>query len=388
MKDFVFHVPTKIFFGEGHAADFANEVKAYGSKALIVYGGGSVKQNGIYDDIVGALHDAGVETVDHGGIEPNPRVDSVRAGVEKAKEHDIDIVVPIGGGSTIDAAKLIAASTVSGGEPWDIVIKKQAVTGALPIASVLTLAATGSEMDSGSVITNLETKEKLGWGSPEVLPKTSLLNPAYTKTVSPYQTASGTADIMSHTMENYFSIDDSAYLEDSFSEGLLRTCIHYGPLAVKEPDNLEARSNLMWASSWAINGLLKSGKTQSWSVHPMEHELSAYFDITHGVGLAILTPRWLRHLLSDKTAPKIARFGRRVFDIREEDDMKAAEEAIDTLYDFFKSIDIPMSLREVGVEEDALEKMAKSCIEHAGGVIRGFVDLHEDDVLAIYKACF
>ena len=387
MDHFVFSVPTTIFFGEGQVRAFAEAVKSYGDKALIVFGGGSIKKNGIYDEITSALHAAGVKTVDHGGIEPNPRIDSVRAGIARVKQEGVDVIVPIGGGSSIDAAKLIAAGTLTPGDPWAIVKKEVAVKDALPLCAVLTLAATGSEMDTASVITNPETKEKLGWKSSKVLPKASLMNPAYTVSVNGYHTASGTADIMSHTMENYFSVDDSAFMQDSMSEGILRTCRHAGPAAVKDGGDLEARGNLMWASSWAINGLLSTGKSQAWSVHPMEHELSAFYDITHGVGLAILTPRWLRHVLSAKTAPKIARFGRRVFDIQTDDDVDAANEAIEALYNFFVSMGIPMNLKAVGIGEEHLAEMAKACADHAGGVIRGFVDLKEEDILAIYKAC-
>ncbi|WP_215508435.1 iron-containing alcohol dehydrogenase [Peptoniphilus sp. EMRHCC_23] len=387
MNHFVFSVPTTIFFGEGQVRAFAEAVKSYGDKALIVFGGGSIKKNGIYDEITSALHAAGVKTVDHGGIEPNPRIDSVRAGIARVKQEGVDVIVPIGGGSSIDAAKLIAAGTLTPGDPWAIVKKEVAVKDALPLCAVLTLAATGSEMDTASVITNPETKEKLGWKSSKVLPKASLMNPAYTVSVNGYHTASGTADIMSHTMENYFSVDDSAFMQDSMSEGILRTCRHAGPAAVKDGGDLEARANLMWASSWAINGLLSTGKAQAWSVHPMEHELSAFYDITHGVGLAILTPRWLRHVLSAKTAPKIARFGRRVFDIQTDDDVDAANEAIEALYNFFVSMGIPMNLKAVGIGEEHLAEMAKACADHAGGVIRGFVDLKEEDILAIYKAC-
>ena len=387
MNHFVFSVPTTIFFGSNQVRAFAEAVKSYGEKALIVFGGGSIKKNGIYDEITTALHAAGVKTVDHGGIEPNPRIDSVRAGIDLVKKEGVDVIVPIGGGSSIDAAKLIAAGTLTPGDPWAIVKKETTVKNALPLCAVLTLAATGSEMDTASVISNPETKEKLGWKSSKVLPKASLMNPAYTASVNGYHTAAGTADIMSHTMENYFSVDDSAFMQDSMSEGILRTCLHAGPAALKDGGDLEARANLMWASSWAINGLLSTGKGQAWSVHPMEHELSAFYDITHGVGLAILTPRWLRHVLSAKTAAKIARFGRRVFDIPSEDDVDAANEAIDALYDFFVSMGIPMTLKEVGIGEEHLAEMAKACADHAGGVIRGFVDLKEEDTLAIYKAC-
>lgn len=241
-------------------------------------------------------------------------------------------------------------------------------------------------MNSGSVITNLESKEKLGWGSPYVLPKFSFLNPKLTFSVPKYHTAAGTADIMSHTMENYFTLNDGAYLSDRFAEAILKTCIKYGKIAVEEPESYEARANLMWANSWAINGLLNAGKNKSWSVHAMEHELSAFYDITHGVGLAILTPNWLRHCLNEETVDKICEFGKNVFEIEEmQDKFEMANKSIDALSSFFKSIGIPMSLREVGIDEEHLEEMAKLTIEHKGGPIDGFVKLEEDDVLKIYQ---
>lgn len=387
MQDFIFYMPTKILFGD-QAKAFVEEVSPLGDHVLVVYGGGSIKKNGIYEEIVPALQEKGVEVVELAGVEPNPRLETAKKGVSLCRERGVDFILAIGGGSSIDCAKLVAAAVPCEGDPWDIVTGKQAVREALPLVTVLTLSATGSEMDTSSVISRDDSKEKLGWASDLVLPKVSLLNPAYTKTVNAWQTASGTADIMSHTMENYFTSYDDCYLQDSFAEGLLRTCLQYGPVAVKEPENLEARQNLMWAGSWAINGLLDAGKHTAWSVHPMEHELSAYFDITHGAGLAVLTPHWLTHVLNEKTEKKIARFARRVFDCREEDDRKAAEAGIAALAQFFRELGLPKNLEELKIKEEALPEMAQQCIAHKGGPIPGFVDLTEEDVLEIYRAAY
>lgn len=390
MQDFIFEVSTKILFGKDQLDKLGKEVKKYGTKVLLVYGGGSVKRTGLYDKIVDILNRDEIEYIDMPGIEPNPRIDSVRKGVKLVKENNIDFVLAVGGGSVIDASKLIAAAAKTESDPWDIVIGKEKVKSALPIGSILTIAATGSEMDNGSVITNIETKQKLGWGSPHVLPKFAIMNPEFTFTVPKYHTAAGTADIMSHTMENYFSVDESAYLQDRFAEGILKTLIKYGPVAYNDPENYEARANIMWANSWAINGLLDSGKSHGWSVHAMEHELSALYDITHGVGLAILTPKWLEFCLNENTEKRIAEFGYNVFGIQKTDSTRLdAENAIDELYFFFKDeMHIPMSLKEVGIDESHLREMADACIKNKGNKnINGFVELSADDIYEIYRAC-
>ncbi|MCI6157300.1 MAG: iron-containing alcohol dehydrogenase [Peptoniphilaceae bacterium] len=387
MNQFIFHLPTMVFFGEDQADLFAAEARKRGTKALLCYGGGSIRKNGIYEDITGALKNAGITFAELSGIEPNPRLTTAIRGIELARKNDVDMIIAVGGGSTIDCAKLIAAGVKTDADPWNIVCGKARIKEALPIGAVLTIAATGSEMDGNAVITNEKTQEKLGFGSAKVIPEFSLMNPAYTKSVNAYHTAAGTADIMSHTMENYFSVEDDCFLQDSMAEGILRTCVKYGPIAVKDPENLEARQNLMWASSWAINGLLSNGKSNDWSVHGMEHELSAFYDITHGIGLAILTPHWLTHVLSKETAPKIARFGHMVFDLpKSEDVFEDARAAIAALSEFFQSLQIPMHLREVGIDESRLSEMAHAAAVHKRGVIFGFARLEEADILAIYQA--
>lgn len=366
------------------------EIKNYGDKVLLVYGRNSIKKIGLYDDIIKLFEESSIETFELSGIVPNPRIDKVREGVKIVKENDVDFILAVGGGSTIDTAKLIAVSAKTDSDPWDIVIGKENPKDAIPLASILTLAATGSEINSGSVITNEETGQKLGWGSEYARPKFALINPEYTYSVSEYQTAAGTCDIMSHTMENYFTLNDGAYLEDRFAESILKTCMKYGPIAIKEPNNYEARANLIWANSWAINGLLNAGKSTARSVHPMEHELSALRDITQGVGLAILTPYWLEYCLDNERSEKIAEFGYNVFDIEKtESTFEDAKKAIESLREFFISLGIPENLQKEGFKKEDLPIMARNCVNNRPKPeINGFKNLKEEDILNIYKMAF
>lgn len=387
MQDFIYQVETKILFGRDQLENLAREIKKYGDRVLICYGGGSIKRTGLYDKVIKELEENNIFYKELYDIEPNPRVESAKRGVEIVNKYSLNFVLAVGGGSVIDCAKLVAAGSKTEEDPWKIVLGEEIVKDALPIGTILTIAATGSEMDAGSVITNVKTKQKLGWGSKYILPKFSILNPEFTFSVPKYHTAAGAADIMSHTMENYFSLDDGCYMQDRMAEGILKTIIKYGPIAYNDPKNYEARANIMWSNSWAINGLLDTGKSTDWSVHAMEHELSAYYDITHGVGLAILTPRWLKHILNDKTVEKIAEFGKNVFDIEKTSDVyKDANNAIDALYNFFKDeMHIPMTLKEIGIDETHLRDMASATIKHKYGPIEGFQVLDEEDVYEIYK---
>lgn len=390
MYDFNFNISTKILFGKDQLDNLADEIKKYGEKVLLVYGRNSIKKIGLYDKILKIFEDNSINHFELSGVVPNPRIDKVREGVKIAKENDVDFILAVGGGSVVDSAKLIAAGFYTESDPWEIVIKNEEVNNALPLGSILTLAATGSEMNAGSVITNEETGQKLGWGSEYVRPKFAIMNPEFTYSVDSYHTAAGTVDIMSHTMENYFTLHDGAYLDDRFAEGILKTCIKYGPIAINQGDNYQARANLMWANSWAINGLISAGKNTDWSVHPMEHELSALRDITHGVGLAILTPTWLEYCLDDETSEKIATFGYNVFDIEKSGSkINDAKKAIEALKEFFKSLGINLSLKEQGFKEDELEIMAKNCLSNKNkNQIDGFKPLKESDVLNIYKKAF
>lgn len=313
MIDFTFALPTKVLFGKDQLKKLGTNIKKYGDRVLLAYGGGSIKKIGLYDEIIKILRDEGIFFKELSGIEPNPKIDKVREGIKIIRDNDLNFILAVGGGSVIDSAKLIAPGVFAKGDPWDLVLKKEKITDALKIGVVLTIAATGSETDNIGVISNDKTNEKLSIAGKELSPAFAILNPEYTFSVSPYQTGAGSADIISHTLENYLTLDEGCFLQNKFAEAILKTIIKYGPIAVKDGSNYEARANIMWASSWAINGLLDKGKDTDWTVHSMEHELSAYYDITHGVGLAILTPRFLEYILNDKTVKMIKDFGINAF---------------------------------------------------------------------------
>lgn len=385
MLNFNYSIPTKVFFGKDKIDILPKELKKYGTKVLLVYGGGSIKKTGLYDQVVGILETNDICFWELANVEPNPRIESVRKGIELARENKIEVVLAVGGGSVIDCAKVIAAGITYKGDAWDIVLDPRKIVNVLPLASILTLAATGSEMDNGAVITNLETKEKLGTGHKDMAPKFSILDPTYTFSVPKNQTAAGTVDIMSHIFEVYFSNTNEAYVQNRMAEALLKTCIHYGRIAMDEPENYEARANLMWTSSLAINGLLSYGKTTEWTVHGIEHELSAYYDITHGVGLAILTPHWMEYALNDATVNKFVEYGINVWELESTmERYEIARQAIQKTKDFFVSLGVPSTLRELGIKEEQFKTMANHVT--ANGKIGDFKPLDAQDVENIFKA--
>lgn len=387
MNNFIYDIPVKVYFGENQLNNLGSELKKHGNRVLLTYGGGSIKRSGLYDQITDEIKKAGLELFELSGIEPNPRIDSVRDGAQLCKDKKIDVLLAVGGGSTIDATKFMAAGACVDFDPWDFLSKNAPIKEALPIVTVLTLAATGSEMDSGGVISNLETVDKLSAAAAPMLPKASFLDPTITYSVSPYQTACGAADILSHIMETYFNRDGSMYMLDCIMEGLMKTVIKYAPIAIKEPDNYEARANLMWASSWAINGFVGSCQTCAWSCHPIEHELSAIYDITHGLGLAILTPRWMEYCLDETTVSKFYQFGTNVFGIDASlDQMAVAKKSIEMLSDFlFNTIGLKSTFTEVGIKKEDFEVMAKKACR--GKSIPGFKSLDQKDIENIFEMC-
>lgn len=385
MENFIFRAPTHMYFGKGQIKHLPEILKEYGKNVLLTYGGGSIKKNGVYDKVLEVLSDFNI--IEFSGIEPNPRIGTVRRGAEICRQNKIDVILAVGGGSTIDCSKVIGAATFYEGDAWDLVKDSSKIGKVLPIVTILTISATGSEMNKGAVISNPETNEKLGTSSVNMYPKASILDPEYTYTLPAIQTSAGTADIMSHVIENYFKKTEGAFLQDKISEGILKTCIKYCPIALKEPKNYEARSNLMWASSLALNGLCGSGKEGSWSCHPIEHELSAFYDITHGVGLAIITPRWMRYILSDKTVDKFACYAINVWEFENEEDKFAlAKKGIDATEKFFKDCGIPMNLGKLGIDDLLLEKMSNAAVAHRD-LKNAYVPLDAKDVYNILKMC-
>lgn len=388
MNGFVYDIPTKVYFGANQLeGNLGSELRKYGVRVLLVYGGGSIKKIGLYDKVVDEIKKAGMELYELSGIEPNPRIESVRKGAELCKEKEIDVVLAVGGGSTIDASKFIAAGACVDHDPWDFFVKGAPINDALPLMSILTLSATGSEMDNGGVISNMSTNEKLAMSAPAMLPKVSFLDPTNTYTVSRYQTACGSADILSHIFEEYFDMNQDMYMLDMVMEGLMKTVIKYTPIALENPEDYEARANLMWASSWAINGFIKGSSSVGWSCHMMEHELSAFYDITHGLGLAILTPRWMEYCLDETTVSKYVQFGVNVFGIDASlPPMEIAKKAIDELSHFlFDTLGLSRTLTEIKIDDEHFEEMGrKACF---GDKIYGFKTLAPQDVVEIYKMC-
>ena len=388
MNSFVYDIPTKVYFGENQLGHLGEELSKYGKKVLMTYGGGSIKKSGLYDKVVAEIKKAGLELFELSGIEPNPRVSSVNAGAKICKEEGIDVLLAVGGGSVIDCTKYIGAATYYDGDAWDILEQKTDVTKCLPVLDILTLAATGSEMDCGGVISNPETKDKIGLMFPVMQPKVSFLDPTLTYTVSQYQTACGSSDMLSHIIEVYFNMNKDLYMLDTVMEGLMKTIIKYTPIAMKEPDNYEARANLMWASSWAINGFVNGGKQQAWSCHPIEHEVSAIYDITHGLGLAILTPRWMEYCLDEITVSKYYQFGCNVFGLDPKmEPMEVAKKSIELLSDFlYNTLGLKSTFTELGIYDKNFEIMAEKSVE-IGGLKYAFKPLTKEDVVKIFEMC-
>ncbi len=381
MNDYEYHVPTDIRFGRGKINCLAEEIAKYGKKVLLVYGGGSIKKNGIYSKVYEVLEN--FEFYELPGIEPNPKLGSVRKGAEICKKYGIEAILAVGGGSTIDASKHIACAAFYDGDPWDLVLDRSKVTGALPVFTVLTISATGSEMNPGAVISNEETKEKLEINHPLLYPTLSVCDPSYQFSLPAKQTAAGTVDIFSHILEQYFQPNDGAFITDRLSEAALKTCIKYGPQALAKPDDYEARSNLMWTGSIALNHLFTFGKGGGWSVHPIEHELSAFYDLTHGVGLAILTPAWMKYVLSDTTVKRFAMYARNVWNVSDEDDRGAANAGIFLTERFFKELGMPSKLSEVGIDDSKFTEMAAEAVRTSSLATRAYVKLDASDVEAI-----
>lgn len=382
--DFDYGTPTQILFGKDKIERLPEVLGAFGKKVLLVYGCGSIKKMGIYDRVQSLLKD--FEIYECPGVEPNPRVTSADKGAALCKEHDIDVVLAVGGGSVLDCSKLICAARYYDGPAWDLVLDNAKATKALPLVTVLTLAATGSEYDAAAVISNLETQQKLPFMCPLTYPKVSICDPTYTFSVSKKQTAAGCADMMSHIFEQY-CVTDSNLVADGLCEAILRTVLGNGKKAYDKGDDYEARASLMWASSLACNGICGTGNSfQAWVCHGIEHELSAFYDITHGEGLAILTPVFMRYSLNDRTVGRFATLACRVFDVPFEADLYAmAEKGIQALERFFASLNLPRTLREVGItSEEHFEAMADSAIAH-WDFSKAIRPLDKNDVLEILR---
>lgn len=382
MQNFDYMTPTRLIFGRDAIAKLPEVMTQFGKKILLTYGGGSIKKIGLYQKVLEMLK--GYDIVELPGIQPNPKYDpSVLDGVRLCKEHNVDVILSVGGGSVLDCSKAIAAGAKYDGDPWDLISYKVKAKAALPIVDIITLAATGSEYDCGGVISRTETNDKIGYIDPLLFPVVSILDPVYTFTVSKKQTAAGIADAMNHTIEQYF-VEDSTLLNDGFCESMLRSLMINGRKCLEIPEDYTARAEMMLACTYGCNGILALGNSYSgWPCHGIEHALSAYYDITHGEGLAIITPRWMRHILNERTIDRFVKYGINVFGIDPTlPKQEIAKKAIDATYEFFKSINIPMHLREVGIDDSRIDEMAHHIATNEG-LDKAYAPLTEQDIKEI-----
>lgn len=385
MQNFTYYNPTKLIFGKDTLSELKNEVPQYGKKVLLVYGGGSIKRNGLYDKTIATLKEIGAEISELPGVEPNPRISTVRKGVEICKREGIEFLLAVGGGSVIDCTKAISAGAQYDGDPWDLVMKKHIPEKVTPFGTVLTLAATGSEMNSGSVITNWETHEKYGWGSPLTFPRFSILDPTNTFTVPKDQTVYGMVDMMSHVLEQYFHNVTNTPLQDRMCESVLKTVIEVAPKLLNNLENYELRETILYNGTIALNGMLQMGYRGDWATHNIEHAVSAVYDIPHAGGLAILFPNWIKHTLATNPS-RMKQLAIRVFGVEPagKSDEEVALEGVEALRSFWSSIGAPSRLADYDIDETRLDEIAEKAM--ARGEFGNFQTLQKEDVLTILRA--
>lgn len=386
MNNFTFSCPTKIIFGRGTEHQVGGEIKKYSSKILFCYGGGSIKRTGLYDKVVMSLKEAGVEFIELSGVKPNPRLSLVQQGIKLCRENNIDFILAVGGGSVIDTAKAIAMGVPYDNDVWDFFEGKATLERALPVGVILTIPATGSEASDATVITNEDGWYKIGFHSELIRPLFAIMNPELTYTLPAYQTACGVADIMAHVMERYFTNVEGVDLTDRLCEATLKTVINNVRIVLKEPDNYNARAEIMWAGTIAHNDLLSTGRIGDWASHKIEHELSAIYDIAHGAGLAAVLPAWMKYVYKHNLN-RFVQFAVRVWDVDlSYDNLESiALEGIRRMTDFFKEIGLPVTLKELNITDERFEEMADKCTASGTKEVGQFVKLNKNDIINILK---
>lgn len=386
MDNFTFHNPTKIIFGKATENKVGAEVKRYSQKVLLCYGGGSIKRTGLYDRVINSLKENNIEYFEISGVKPNPRLSLVKEGIKLCREKNINFILAVGGGSVIDTAKAIAVGVPYEGDVWDFYVGKARVKAALPVGTILTIPAAGSEASNSSVITNEEGWYKKGLTTDYIYPVFSILNPELTYTLPAYQTACGAADMMAHIMERYFTNTDNVELTDRLCEATLKTIINNVPKAIEDPEDYNSRAEIMWSATIAHNNLLNTGRIGDWASHAIEHELSAIYDIPHGAGLSIIFPAWMKYVYSHDIN-RFLQFSARVWDVdfHFSSPEEIALEGINRTMNFFKSIGLPVTLREAGISDDKFEEMAGKCTNFGQHTVGNFVKLTRDDIINIYK---
>ncbi|MCL1949567.1 MAG: iron-containing alcohol dehydrogenase [Turicibacter sp.] len=387
MKNHSYYNPTKIIFGKDAESKLGSEIKKHAKKVLLHYGGGSIKASGLYDRIIASLNEAGLEYVELGGVLPNPRISLARKGIEMVKEHGVDFILAVGGGSVIDSAKAIAAGAFYDGDVWDLYLRKGTATKFLPLATVLTIPAAGSEASESSVMTDEENLLKRDIGYAQLRPVFSILNPELTFTLPEYQTACGLADMFAHVMERYFVSADHMDMTDRLCEATMKGIITNGRRLMKDPNNYDLRAEIMQAGYIAHNGTLDMGRGGDWSSHQLEHELSGFYDIAHGAGLAIIIPAWMKHVYKNDVA-RFAQFGNRVFDLEVNtyDLEETALKAIAEVEQFFKDLNLPTRFADAKLPTHQIKEMAASLFDTSDKVIGNFQKINRDQAIEIYNA--
>ncbi len=385
MNAFSFYNPVKLIFGKGQLQAAKKELPKFGKKVLLVYGGGSIKKNGLYDEVIQMLSEAELEVFELSGVEPNPRISTARKGIEICKKEGIEMILAVGGGSVIDCTKLIACGAKYDGDAWDFVSRKAQPKEALPFGTVLTIAATGSEMNAGSVITNEETQEKYGWGSPLSFPQFSILDPTYTLSVPENHTVYGIVDMMSHIFEQYFNDASNTPVQDRMCEGVLKAVIETAPKLMDDLQSYENRETILFAGTMALNKFLEMGYRGDWGSHNIEHAVSAVYDIPHAGGLAILFPQWMRHNVKVNPA-RFAQMAVRVFDVDPEgkSETDVAYEGIDRLVAFWTSLGAPTRLDYYDIDDSKIDVMVEKAMVY--GEFGNFAKLKDEDVKEILQA--
>lgn len=385
LGNFTYHNPTKIYFGEDSLQSLKQELPKYGDNVVLIYGGGSIKKNGIYDAIQKLLEQQGKKVTEISGVMPNPTLKKLYEGIDIARSHQADLLLAVGGGSVCDYAKAVSVSVHCDEDPWDkyFIRFEEPDCQLVPVGCVLTMAGTGSEMNAGSVITNSDTKQKIGrvFASEEVMPKFSILDPRYTMTVPEYQMKAGIYDIFNHICEQYFSGDDDT-TSDYISEGLMRSVIHSSRIAVKNPQDYEARSNIMWTATWAVNTLISCGKSGDWMVHMLGQTVGGYTNATHGMTLAAVSLPYYRHILP-YGLPKFKHFAENVWGVQAagKTDEQVAQEGLSCMEAWMKEIGVTMSIRELGADETMLDDLADATMILDGG----YKKLDRQEIIEIFR---
>lgn len=378
MNSFNFFNPTKIIFGENAINNLANEIKNY-KNILFTYGGGSIKKNGIYNKVIQILKNENKNVIELDGIMPNPRKEKVYEGIELCKNNNIDFILAVGGGSVIDCSKAIAIGAKTDKDFWQtFYIDWEECTDAIPLGTILTLSATGTEMDSGSVITDWENHIKTHYDSEHMFPKFSILDPSYTYTLPKEQTIYGSIDILAHVFEQYFSMPDESNLSDNLAEAIIRTVIDNLEIAIKNPNNYNARANLMWCSTMALNGIIGLGKEQDWNSHQIEHALSGIYDIAHGAGLAIVFPNWMKYVYKN-SINKFKKYAVNIWnvDTKNKTEEEIALEGINKTKEYFSRVGAPVTLSEVNIPESDIDKIVETVILTGEG---SYLKINKEDI--------